>query len=622
MITRKLIALGMAFCMLLTIVSAPSFTAKAEESFAVSEEIAEVAAPQPAPEEYEEIIEAPASFSMSGEQMAEDEVVLDSTPMEGTPLMAPEEDRQTLVLRAEKKEDYGDGPVYVLEEGGVRHFGQPEEFIPLDKTIYLNNYYIIEIEGYTVSQLRNVHFALGGGFKQTDAIYLSQTSPGGRTADGVVFMWAGPYIPGSANAYALEDVITAEEEDYLETEIMVQAQDYASDAPCLPTFALTAIPEPEEGMVFAVSLDGGEAQILTGSSFAPSVSGEYRFLLLSADGAELARSNKYPVELEAQEIMADDSIELIVPSMPEEDEDVHMDLIFGQEPEISVETAEPVEVTLEDIMEQYSGAEMAEEGYEEDRVELFGGEGSIMADELIEAEAQPVYTLSVTPGKDAVSTGWNNRKVAFTLASDPALAEGHGYAAFIDGAAVDLFTESSYTLSREGEYTLSFAIVDEDGTVLASADDTYEVKMDLSAPLLIATPLDNYVLRIVVGDTLSHGATVKISTDGGKTFTSGILKYQGEGVSTCEFVASQALMLAPGTIIVADAAGNTTANTEPVILYSSLEQMQQMAGMASLGGFSRGGWGGGSYRSVSHSNPTWTTLPPTMPCASSWTKAA
>jgi len=558
--------------------------------------------------------------------------------------------------------------------------------------------------------------------------------------DGVVFLWAGPEQPSlENNADRLGDVIDATEDEYLEMEIMVQAEDYASDAPCLPTFHLTAIPEPTEGMMFAVSVDDGEPQLLLESSLAPAQDGEYRFLLLAEDGTELARSNKYSVEI-AQPVLEEDTLEEvdmrpaspILPEMPEmteeapellmpeeEDEEVHLDFSFE---EIMMDAAETLleeenlleeEILLEeDAVFLYDGSEttdLAEEdtlilledsllfagasddgeyteadstvvlevavtdgvsfqlsGLPEDgqhayTVQIDDGEPVTLLTSSYTAQKNGAYVFAITGPDGAVLTSsevfsvtsaqegiapescmltvaasadsvigkWTNKAPVFTLAVEglDTLPNGCSYAVIAEGEAasalsatsvIDLFKESSYSFQLEGAHKIQFALVDVvNDRLLAVSEQTFEIKLDTTAPVVIATALDGYAVRVVVGDQLSSAKAVYISTNGGTDWTkSSGLQDLGQGISSSdesiltdesikavEFVASRALVLPAGKSIKAvDEAGNETFYGKDITLFSLKAQQSQMSGMlsgfTSFGGF-RGG--GGTYRSVSHS---------------------
>ena len=69
--------------------------------------------------------------------------------------------------------DYGSGSLYVIENG-YRHFGDAEELIPLGKPIFLYDYNVTEIEGYSIEYLQEqVLFVLGPGLTTR----TSSTSP-------------------------------------------------------------------------------------------------------------------------------------------------------------------------------------------------------------------------------------------------------------------------------------------------------------------------------------------------------------------------------------------------------------------------------------------------------------
>lgn len=190
-----------------------------------------------------------------------------------------------------------DGPLYVMQDG-VRVYGDFEALYPLGLTMVLYDDTVIEIEGHTADELEKVSFALDAEVftDKDDCIYLSVRDPNGFVKEDTFFLWAGKKGDMDEDAGSdLGDVITGKDEDILEYEIQVVTQDYSNSQSCRPAFALTAYPEMSEGMTFAVVVDGGEPAIISGSRFAPEISGEYRFVLLAADGALLARSARFPV---------------------------------------------------------------------------------------------------------------------------------------------------------------------------------------------------------------------------------------------------------------------------------------------------------------------------------------
>lgn len=443
-------------------------------------------------------------------------------------------------------EDYGEGPVYVLENG-IRHFGEPEELIPLDKPIYLYNYLLIEISGYSIERLQNVRFLLGGGFADDDVIYLSVRDPSGRVKDGVVFLWAGPEQPSlENNADRLGDVINATEDEYLEMEIMVRSENYASDAPCLPTFHLTAIPEPTEGMAFAVSVNDGVPQMLLESSLTPAQDGEYRFLLLAEDGTELARSNKYSVELiqpsdpEWEEDLLEESDLLpAIPSAPEimeeapeilmpeeEDEEVHLDFFPAenlpaepqQEPVLEIITPAQDSADFEEILLDAAQTLITKEiALEEDAVLLYDGSETaeftddtliLQEDSLLFADAASAEEFSeASVVLEVEATG----DVSFQLSGLPSDGQ-HVYTVQYNGGEPVTLLTSSYIAQQNGEYV--FAIVDSEGTVMASSE-VYTVTSVQDIPSLESCTLTvTAAADSVIGKWTNKAPAFTLAVDG------------------------------------------------------------------------------------------------------------
>ena len=84
----------------------------------------------------------------------------------------------------------------------------------------------------------------------------------------------------------------------IEYALQISTQDYLSDgSPCTPTFTVTCEPELPEGMAVAVILNGEALGALEGSTFAPTLSGEYLFALIDANGSGVAQSDVYPVTI-------------------------------------------------------------------------------------------------------------------------------------------------------------------------------------------------------------------------------------------------------------------------------------------------------------------------------------
>lgn len=215
---------------------------------------------------------------------------------EATPV--PEETAAPEATAEAPAADWGTGPMYVLENG-FRHYGTPGELIPLGQVLYLYHLDVVEITGVAIDTLSRLSYALDPEVFTTDeyTVILSLCDPGGAEKEDTVFLWVEAKDAAPGQNGDLNDVPVADDEDVLEWEVQVIPADYAADAPCSPSFTLVAFPEIQAGMTYAVMLNGGEPMVLSGDHYVPDQSGEYRFVLLDAQGNILGRSARYRVTL-------------------------------------------------------------------------------------------------------------------------------------------------------------------------------------------------------------------------------------------------------------------------------------------------------------------------------------
>lgn len=215
---------------------------------------------------------------------------------EATPV--PEETAAPEATAEAPAADWGTGPMYVLENG-FRHYGTPSELIPLGQVLYLYHMDVVEITGVAIDTLSRLSYALDPEVFTTDeyTVILSLCDPSGAEKEDTVFLWVEAKDAAPDQDGDLNDVPVADDEDVLEWEVQVITADYAANAPCSPSFTLVAFPEMQAGMTYAVMLNGGEPMALSGDRYVPDQSGEYRFVLLDAQGNILGRSARYRVTL-------------------------------------------------------------------------------------------------------------------------------------------------------------------------------------------------------------------------------------------------------------------------------------------------------------------------------------
>ncbi|MGN0764005.1 MAG: hypothetical protein ACI4MK_11475, partial [Aristaeellaceae bacterium] len=545
-----------------------------------------------------------------------------------------------------------DGPLYVVQDG-VKVYGRFDALYPLGLTIVLYTTAVVQIEGYSAETLAKVSFALDGEVftAEDDCIYLSVRDPNGFVKENTFFLWAGKKGEEPAPASdPLEDTITGTDEEVLEQEIQVVTHDYDNAAPCRPTFTLTAFPAIGEGMTYAVILDGGEPEAIPGDSYAPTVSGEYRFALLAADGTLLARSARFPVTLaEADDAPAAASADDTAPAddnaAPAEDADDEAapvdDDTFGSPAE---DDAAPTDDNAAPVDDDAAPTASSQAWALVEGVRTGG-----TLEQLLGKADGAIY---ISTGKVIVLNGSLTALAGKTLLPDPDVF-GEGYVVRIAGenqgvAREDsLFvwveargqsaqTEAALTVVTEGwaadgwsNVAPVFSLVTEPAPDTLPEGCALAVSVDGGAPVLLtgqdytAREQGDYTLRFSLlgpdGEALAQSEACRVrldtdaplmqvraeggnlqvtvgdglsggdavSLDGGETWYP--LTEKDSGVSVYVYAAEAEVTFPRGSIIVRDRAGNTTAYPDEVTLRPSAQA-----------GASRGGFGGTASRTVTH----------------------
>ena len=309
---KKIIACILTLCLLTTVstttLEAPRAAAEAtqETSQTSAQETAapavQVEAATPAPQADSVTPQPQETVAPTETAAPTDEAAVEATPdpeASASPEETPAADEQTTEALEQAAEqdaaqptaapaaeaDVGSGPVWI-QEGAHRRYGDLEDLLPTaiinQLTITLCTTSVMEVHGYSLSELRAVGFAL-----DTDAlgehsglsVILSALAPNGSSRANTVYVWAGDPAKVPTPQEVLGDAVelTTDDSALLEGEIQVTATGYTPDEGCAPSFALVAIPELAQGETFAVSVDDGQPQAIAGASFTPAASGAYRF---------------------------------------------------------------------------------------------------------------------------------------------------------------------------------------------------------------------------------------------------------------------------------------------------------------------------------------------------------
>ena len=317
------------------------------------------------------------------------------------------------------------GPAWV-QDGESRRYGELEDLIEAALgTIYIRSDKVLELEGYTLDQLKSVKFAPDREIfpDGEQLVILSILNPDGKSKDGVLFLWVGREKDVPQPETILDQVTVAPDDQVLEMEILVGAQGYAPGEACLPVFSLSSTPQISDGQGYAVSIDGGEYQRLPGASFAPDASGAYRFAVLDELGGVLARSSKYQVTLPAP--TAEPPAEPPAEGSP--DSQVS-DLLSLNALPLTISDPVDLEITVT-------------------AVDYYPGEVSDIA---------PLFTLSGLPQE-----------------------AGFCYGVMVNEGPPTALSGSVYTAAQAGVYTLRFVILDAAGQV-AARSAKYELNLDFS----------------------------------------------------------------------------------------------------------------------------------------------
>ena len=215
-------------------------------------------------------------------------------------------------------------------------------------------------------------------------------------------------------------------------------------------------------------------------------------------------------------------------------------------------------------------------------------------EETVEAGETPALTLQVQCDQ-ALDGSWLTVPPTFTLSCAEGLPQGGTWAVRYNGGAPVAIAGASFTVTEEGEYTLSFAVLDAAGNIVAATEDE-SVRLDTSAPLVQATVGDNLTLTVTASDGIS--GVDGLSLDGGASWYPPM--ELGDGVWGLTFTASEAYTFPVGTILARDGAGHLTAYQEEVTLRSS---------QGNRGSFPGGGGGNsGSTVATTHASSDTTAV--------------
>ena len=359
----------------------------------------------------------------------EPEATLDPAAAEQEPYLAP------TVETPVAEEDVGSGPAWVAE-GAHRRYGDLDDLLPIAMvsgvTIVLCSTQVFEITGYSLGDLSALSFGVDkealGEYADGRRVIISAISPSGAMDNGTTYIWVG--LPGNVPTAAegLDTQLDVTDEGaLLETEIMVEASGYTDGEACMPTFTLHAYPELADGMAFALIENGGEAQAIGGSSWAPSASGDYQFAVLDATGAVVARSVTYTVvwgEAAAADPAAEDA---------------------------TAETEADGTLTQADVVAEVS---------------------------LTEAMGEPEALEIIVRAYDYLEGATSSVAPSFSLSGVP--AEGsYSYGISINGKAINQLKGERFAETDSGDFTYVFYILDTDGAAVASSGQ-YHVVLDFS----------------------------------------------------------------------------------------------------------------------------------------------
>ena len=345
------------------------------------------------------------------------------------------------------------GPAYFWQ-GDVQRFGELAELIPLaqDHPVYLASKEVYELPDYTLEQARSLRLALDPTvFPEEEdwVVMVSQTNPLGESAENTVYLWASLQL-------SLEGGSQEVSESILEMEVQVSSQDYDAQAPCTPTFTLTAIPALEAGQCYGVELDEGAPVALEGDTCTPTASGSYRFVVLNQAGEVLARSRAWTVTL--AEKTAEGS---------------------AATPEAPAEATATPEAPVNGMLAASAGSTATPEAPAEATATP---EAPVEATAAPEVTALPAPTAVLEPellvtAVDYTPDSLSDAAPTFQLSGKT--SEDWYYAVSVDDGAPLALVGDRYTATASGEYTLRFFLMDGEGQVLATSAP-YPVRLDFT----------------------------------------------------------------------------------------------------------------------------------------------
>ncbi|MBQ8535842.1 MAG: hypothetical protein IJ461_00335 [Clostridia bacterium] len=200
-------------------------------------------------------------------------------------------------------------------------------------------------------------------------------------------------------------------------------------------------------------------------------------------------------------------------------------------------------------------------------------------------ESSDTVELTVAAA-DYASDRWMSKAPTFALMCSSEIAEGLAYGVKVNNSTPIILKEASYTAQDQGQYILTFVVMDGAGQVVA-ASDSYPISLDTTAPAVLATVRSASLTLACQDDTSGLAA---FSLDGGATWTD----LEGVGTYSSTFTYSSSQTFGAGTIRVKDRAG----------LEASVEQELAVT-VQTRPSFSYGGYGGGgSSRTTSHAKST------------------
>ncbi len=422
----------------------------------------------------------------------------------------------------------GSGPVWVTE-GAHRRYGQLSEILPIaivtGQPLYFSSASVLELKGYSVSELRSVGFgldqdALGKDFCKGKTVVISAISPSGAMRDGSLYLWVGRASDIPSASDALEDTVQLNDEDVLESEIEVETAGYTADAACAPSFTLTAHPELAADRTFAVIFNGGDPQAISGNTYAPTQSGEYRFAIVNADGTLAAKSIAFTVEYAstAEQADATDAPESAEASQTpaETIPETTTEASSAETPETAA-TPEPETTEIADVIAQPEAtAQSADATVEPDTADATtqpetteepGATATTTQSDTASTTEEPTLAPDATTDPSELT----QEDLAELAAGTPELAEtpeisvraydyvegtvsgvapsfalsgapvggGYTYGIILNGQAVTPLAGDTYCVTANGESVFAFCLLDSEGTMV-DLSTTYHVLLDVA----------------------------------------------------------------------------------------------------------------------------------------------